>query len=192
MQPGSDMVLEMALLYFIIPLWFLAGIMDWWCHRRTDIAHTAGIKESFLHLLMYGQVAVPLLACLFLEINALIIAVMIAAFFLHEATALWDTAYANRHRHISFIEQHVHSFLEMIPLMALLLVSILHWPQLFALVGAGPESADFSLRRKERPLPLAYLATVLTAAFLLELLPYLEETWRGWKAKREGQRASPR
>jgi hypothetical protein len=33
---------------------------------------------------------VPLLAGMFLEINALVIATMIVAFLVHDATALWD------------------------------------------------------------------------------------------------------
>src|SRR4051794_12955357 len=78
------------LLYFIMPVWFLAGFADYLCHRATDIAHTTGPKESLFHLFMFGEIAIPLLMCLFLEINALVFAVMIVAFLAHEATALWD------------------------------------------------------------------------------------------------------
>ncbi len=28
---------QALLLYFIMPLWFLAGLADWLCHRATDI-----------------------------------------------------------------------------------------------------------------------------------------------------------
>ena len=31
----------LLLLYFVMPLWLLAGFADWLCHRRSDIAHTA-------------------------------------------------------------------------------------------------------------------------------------------------------
>ena len=71
---------QALLLYFIIPLWFLAGFADWLCHRATDIEHTTGVKESLLHLLMFTEIAVPLLACLFLEVNAAIFLLMILAF----------------------------------------------------------------------------------------------------------------
>jgi hypothetical protein len=76
-------------------------------------------------------------------------------------------------------EQHVHSFLEMLPLMGAAFVVVLHWPQFLALFGAGPEPARFDLIWKQEPLPVAYIAAVLTAALLFELLPYLEELWRG-------------
>jgi hypothetical protein len=173
---------EAILLYFIIPIWFLAGVADWFCHRASDIEHTTGAKESLLHLLMYAEVAIPLLACLFLEINALVIMIVIVAFLIHEATALWDVSYAVTRRRVSPVEQHVHSFLEMIPLMAGSFVVVLHWPQFLALFGLGAEQARFTLEWKADPLPIAYIAVLLTTAFLLELLPYLEELWRGLRA----------
>lgn len=55
----TPQIAEMLLLYFIIPLWFLAGIADWLCHRATDIEHNAGIKESIIHLLMYAETGTP-------------------------------------------------------------------------------------------------------------------------------------
>jgi hypothetical protein len=168
-----------VLLYFIMPLWFFAGFADWLCHRAAKIEETTGAKESLIHLLMFAEVAIPLLAALFLEINALIIALMIVAFLAHEATALWDVSYAVTRREVTPFEQHVHSFLEMLPLMAAAFVATLHWPQFLALFGAGPEPARFDLTGKQEPLPVAYIVAVLTAALLFELLPYLEELRRG-------------
>ena len=46
-------VTQLILMYFIIPLWFTAGIVDWFCHRSSNIAATAGPKESLIHLLMF-------------------------------------------------------------------------------------------------------------------------------------------
>src|SRR5436853_2856304 len=148
---------QAMLLYFIMPVWFLAGLADYLCHRATDIEHNAGPKESLIHLLMFGEFAIPILMCLFLEINALVFAVMIVAFLAHEATALWDVSYAIERRYVSPLEQHVHSFLEMIPLMAGAFVAILHWPQLLALFGLGAETARFTLELKEESLPIAYI-----------------------------------
>jgi hypothetical protein len=178
------------LMYFVMPVWILAGTADYLCHRRNDISHTAGPKESLMHLLMFGEIGIPLLAGLFLEINALIFLVMIVAFVAHEATALWDVSYATRHRRVPPIEQHVHSFLELMPLVAGILVAVLHWPQFLALFGLGDEPARWSLRLKSEPLPTAYVAAVLAAALLLAALPYLEELVRGLKAQR-AQAAAP-
>ncbi|MFV3130903.1 hypothetical protein [Niveispirillum sp. KHB5.9] len=85
------------------------------------------------------------------------------------------------------LEQHVHSFLEMVPLMAILLVLAGHWEQFLALFGFGPSGTDFSLAWKSQPLPSTYLAIVLTAAAFMELLPYLEELARGWRVRRMRQ-----
>jgi hypothetical protein len=175
---------RLLLLYFILPVWFAAGLADYVCHRASDIEHTAGAKESLLHLLMFGEVAIPLLMCLFLDINALVFAVMIVAFIAHEATAMWDVSYATRHRHVSPFEQHVHSFLEMIPLLAGLMIAVRHWPQLLALFGLGSEAARFTVDLKPDPAPVAYVVAILAASLFLELLPYLEELWRGWRAAR--------
>ncbi|HTJ55064.1 MAG TPA: diguanylate cyclase, partial [Nitrosospira sp.] len=123
----------LILLYFILPLWLLAGCADWLCHRASHIERTTGAKESLLHLLMFAELGLPLLAAIFLQINAGIIAIMIVAFFIHEATALWDVSYAVTARDVTPIEQHVHSFLEMIPLMAILFVVSRHWDQFLAL-----------------------------------------------------------
>ncbi|WP_217906588.1 diguanylate cyclase [Bordetella genomosp. 11] len=182
MQDTGDAALRI-LMYFIMPLWIAAGVADYLCHRRTDIAHTAGPKESALHLLMFAEIGIPLLACLFLQVNALVFLVMILAFIAHEATALWDVSYASRRRHIGPFEQHVHSFLELLPLAAGMLVAVLHWPQFLALFGLGPEPAGWDVRWKDPPLPAGYVAFVLLAAVVLEFLPYVEELWRGLRAR---------
>ncbi|WFU57705.1 hypothetical protein QA639_09405 [Bradyrhizobium pachyrhizi] len=105
---------ETILLYFVLPLWLLAGFADYLCHRASRIETTSGYKETLLHLLMLIELAIPLLAAFFLEINALIIAVMIVGFVTHQLTALWDTTFASHKRRITPIEQQVHSFLELI------------------------------------------------------------------------------
>jgi hypothetical protein len=78
----------LILMYFILPVWLVAGFADWLCHRASHIETTTGPKESFIHLLMFAEVGVPLLAAIFLEVNALIIATMIVTFLIHEATAV--------------------------------------------------------------------------------------------------------
>jgi hypothetical protein len=170
------------LLYYIVPLWLAAGIADWICHRATDIEHTTGAKESLLHLLMLAEASIPVLAGFFLEVTTPVAALMIASFFLHEATALWDVSYAVTRRNVTPIEQHVHSFLEMVPLMAVSFVAVLHWPQFKALIGQRNEPADLSIRPKNEPLPPGYVPAALGSMSLLEVLPYLEELVRTLRA----------
>jgi len=173
-----------VLMYFILPLWLAAGFADYLCHRASEIEQTSGYRETLLHLLMFAEIAVPLLAALFFEINALIILLMIVGFIMHEATALWDVSFAIDKRQVTPIEQHVHSFLEMLPLMSIVLVVVLHWPQFLALFGAGPEAAQFVLSWKRDPLPWSYVSSFLIAVILLEVMPYAEELVRGLRKAR--------
>jgi hypothetical protein len=170
------------LMIFILPLWLAAGFADWACHRATAIETTAGPRESLIHILMFAEVGIPLLAALFLEIDALVIALMIGAFLLHEATALWDVSFAVQRREVTPFEQHVHSFLEMIPLMGMVILIAHHWGQFLALFGTGTESARFSAVLKAEPLPASYLVAVLSGVVLFAIIPYAEELIRCLKA----------
>jgi len=178
------------LAYFIVPIWIGAGIADWACHRASDIEHTAGPAESKTHLLMLAEMGVPSLAGLFLEINAPVFALMIAAFLAHETTALSDVQYAVARREVTPIEQHVHSFLELMPLTSLCLLAVLHWDQFAALFGLGDAPAEWRLRLKDQPLPKAYVAAVLGAIVLFNLAPYVEELWRGLRATPRNEAAT--
>lgn len=173
-----------VLMYFVLPLWLIAGFADYLCHRAANIATTSGAKESLLHLLQFVEMGVPTLAAIFLEINALVFAVMIIAFLLHEATALWDVSYAVATRVVTPIEQHVHSFLEILPLMGLVIIAVLNWGQFLALFGLGSEQARFAIALKSEPLPWQYIVAVLSAVLLFEVLPYIEEFFRGLRANR--------
>ncbi len=35
-----------VILYVLLPLWGIAGIVDWWCHRNTEIEKTSGLHET--------------------------------------------------------------------------------------------------------------------------------------------------
>jgi hypothetical protein len=181
-----------ALMYFVLPLWLVAGFADYLCHRAANIEGTSGVKETLLHLLQFAEMAVPTLAAMFLQINALIILVMIVCLILHEATAIWDVSYANKTREVAPIEQHVHSFLEMLPLMGLVLVVVLHWGQFLALFGLGSERAQFVIAAKQPPLPLTYIVVMLSLIFLFDVLPYFEELLRGLRHRRHRQGSAVR
>lgn len=169
----------LILLWFILPVWLIAGFCDWLCHRATGIERTTGVKETWIHMLMFLEMGLPLLAALFLEVNALIIAFMIVMFFLHEMTALWDVSYAVTGRNVNPVEQHIHSFLEMLPLMAVLLIISRHWNEFLALLGLNDVPASFDIRLRADPLPVTYIVVIFSGIILLELLPYFEEYLRG-------------
>jgi hypothetical protein len=141
------------LLYFLLPLWTAAGAADWLCHRASHIERTSGTKESIIHLLMISEIGAALWPGMLLQINSGIIALMISAYAAHQVTAMWDVRYASSLRRIAPIEQNLHSFLDMIPLMAVSFVIILHWPDFLALIGGGSHPADYSLRPKIGAIP---------------------------------------
>jgi hypothetical protein len=170
-------VLRAMLMYFVLPVWLAAGFADYLCHRATHIERTSGWRESVLHLVQFVEMGIPVLAALFLEINAGVILIMIVCLLLHEATAIWDVRYASARREITPTEQHVHSFLEMLPLIGLLLVIALYWNHFIALFGLAPFRWELAL--KPEPLPWLYVTIALGAIVLFELLPYMEELVRG-------------
>ena len=179
MNPHPAVVL---LLYGVVPLWLLTAPADWACHRKSGIERSSGVRESTLHLLLAAQAGLPLLAALFLEVNALILGLALALLLAHEVTAYCDTRYASSRRRIGPLEQHVHSLMEGLPIAAVLLLAVAYWPQWLALFGLGKEAADFSWQLKNSPLPAAYLATVAIVAACNALL-YAEEWWRCWQKR---------
>lgn len=174
---GSDEVLRGMLMYFVLPLWLAAGFADYLCHRTAHIEQTSGWRESVLHLLQFGEMAIPVLLALFFEITSSVILIMVIFLILHEITAILDVRFASSQREISPVEQHVHAVLEMLPLAGLLMVLALHWSQFVSLLGFG--TPNLSLVLKSQPLPISYIITMLTLTALLEVLPYVEELIRG-------------
>ena len=175
MQP-DDILLGM-LMYFVLPVWLAAGFADYLCHRASHIELTSGWRESLLHLLQFGEMALPILAAMFLEITSAVILLMIVCLVLHQLTAMWDVSYAAAKREVKPIEQHVHSVLEMMPLTGLLMVVALHWQAFLGLLRLEP--ASFTIALKPAPPSWQYVATMFTLTAFLEVLPYLEELLRG-------------
>jgi hypothetical protein len=145
---------------------------------RSENAELA-YKESLVHLWMFAEVAVPLLAASFLETNALVIAPMIAGFIAHQLTALWDVTFANDKRRVTPIEQQVQSFLELMPLTGVVIVIIFNWPQFPSLFGLSPEAAPFPIALKPDPLPWAYVTASYPPSCSSNCYPYLEELGEG-------------
>src|SRR5947209_16158443 len=79
---------ERYLLYFTVPLWVVAGSLDYFWHRRTKIETTSGTTESTIHALMMTEAGIPMLLGLLLEINSGVILLMMVAFLAHAATAI--------------------------------------------------------------------------------------------------------
>jgi hypothetical protein len=179
-MPDADLalLLRLYLLFLVLPLWIAAGLADYLLHKRTRIEDNAGTKESVLHAIQLSEAGVPILLGLLFEVNALIILVMLIALVLHEVTALWDVAYASTRRYVSPLEQHVHSFMEVLPFMAVAFLTVMYWNQFAALLGLGAEPARFELRPKSTPIPASYLVPLFLSVGCFVVLPYAEELWR--------------
>jgi hypothetical protein len=120
-----------------MPIWIGAGIADWWCHRRTNIDHAAGAAESAIHAAMMAEGGLPALLGLFCEVDAGVLALTYVTLAAHELTAVLDVAYADRRPDVTPTEQYVHGFLERVPLMATVLLAVLHWDEARSVFGVG-------------------------------------------------------
>ncbi|MER5402482.1 diguanylate cyclase [Streptomyces sp. NPDC002599] len=186
--PGADDV-ENAnrrfLLYGVLPLWFVPAVADWVMHRRSDIEHTSGVRESAVHALMMTEAGIPVVAGLTARVNPLVLSLMGGAAVAHGATALWDVSLATEKREVRPVEQHIHSFLEVLPLTAAAFTTCLHWDQVREVMKGAGHADDWKLLPKQRPLPARYLAGIAAGVGLCVVLPYAEEMIRCVRARRD-------
>ena len=183
-----DEATRRLLMWFVVPIWIGAGLADWLCHRRSDIEHTAGTRESVIHALMMSEAGVPATLGLLYEVNAGLLAITLAALGMHQATAAWDVSYADSRREVTPTEQHVHGLLEQVPVMATAFLTALHWDQARALIGAGGGRRRMRLEPKRQPLSPAYRAGLGGAVAGLVVVPYAEEVVRCRRAERGARR----
>lgn len=174
----------LILLCVVFPLWVAAGFADWACHRATRIEATSGVRENILHWVMFAEVGVGVLAVVLLEVNAAVLLVVLGVFVVHELTVWIDLRYTVPRRRVTPLEQMVHSFQEVFPLLSLALLSVLAWDQALALAGSGTQPADLGLRWKREPLPAPVLLAGLAMVALLNALPLAQETWTCLRARR--------
>lgn len=169
-------LLQTLLVWGLYPVWLLAGAVDYLCHRQTDIEHTSGTRESWLHLLQFISLLIPFAAAALLHMNAIVFGVMAAVVIAHSVLAHIDVSYTDGRRHISPIEQLVHGFMDVLPIVALALIGVLHWSQ----ITASPDAPVFSLR------PLELERALLVASFaVLAGVPIVEELARTYRHRSE-------
>ncbi|CCB78144.1 MULTISPECIES: hypothetical protein [Streptomycetaceae] len=172
------------LMYVVLPLWFVPAVADWVMHRRTRIEETSGVRESAVHALMMAEAGVPVTAALVAEVNPLVLSLMGAAALAHGATAVWDVSIATGEREVRPVEQHIHSFLEVLPLSAAAFTAALHWDKVRAALRGRGRGDDWRLLPRRRPLPAGYLAAFGASVGLFVVLPYAEEMVRCLRARR--------
>ncbi|KAA0571978.1 hypothetical protein FZ983_32585 [Azospirillum sp. B21] len=167
-----DRAMRDVVAYGLLPAGALAGFADWLVHRRMDIQHTAGAKESLMHIAMSGQAAMPGLALLLLETNPRSLALMVAGLLSHEATMMADLRYAITRRPVPPVEQKMHGIQNMVPAVPLAMAAASYLAR--HREGMEPEPA----LRFRRDIPPAHLA-VIAAAMLLDGAAYAVELAEG-------------
>lgn len=111
----------------------------------------------------------PLLLGTGLEVNPLTLGLMIAAAVVHEGTAAVDVWTASRsERKVTQFEQHVHSFLEVMPFWIIPLMALVH----------RPIARTFRLRLREPRLADRHIALIAACVVGGAVLPYGEELTR--------------
>jgi hypothetical protein len=135
---------------------------------------------------MFAQAGLPLLLAAAFEMNPLLIMLMTGAAVVHEGTAALDVRVAlDSDRDVNQFEQHVHSFLEVMPFWIVPLMVLLH----------EPATKRWSLTRRSSALSRRDIALVAGAVTLLGALPYGEELVRCLRRRQtehDGQRSSER
>jgi hypothetical protein len=175
MDERSLIVLLAGLIY---ALWLAAGLADYLCHRRTDIAATSGVAESWLHFLQFLVLGLGLLLGTLLSITPLVLALIAATVGAHSVLAFFDVSYTQGRRFISPLEQHVHGYMDVLPVVAVGLLAVLNWEEVTA--------AQWILRWKSPPLSSATHVALLGSFFVLAGTPIVEELIR--TSKRESRR----
>ncbi len=173
---ARDEILDRVLL----PAWIACGFMDYLVHRRSRIETTSGTHESLTHLLMLASASSGVLARLFFESNESVIAIMGASALAHEAIVLWDIAYATKARPPSATEQHIHSFLEVLPFTQLALTVCAHPKPTAALIGLGFRKRRLVLQPK-KAIFTPFNVTIVLAATIFQIVPYVEEFIRCYR-----------
>lgn len=174
----TDELLGNTLIYLFLPLWSVAGFVDWICHRRTKIEHTSGLFESVMHSIMGIQIGIPIFLCLFFLVNESILLLCILAWVLHEVVAHADVLYASPKREIRLCEVHAHNYLATLPLFMLVMIAVLNWEAFYNLVSFNWQGPfEFTLR--ETPVGFdGYMQYYIAFMFALGVVPYFEENLR--------------
>lgn len=158
--------------------WLLAGFGDFLCHRRTNLTHTSGVAESSTHLLQLAIVGVSITVAMGFEMGPAIALFLCAAVVAHSVIGYRDTRIAfGSGRVILPIEQHLHSVLDMAPIVGLAWFVAATWP---AALGGGWQPA---LRNPS--LPVGYWLAVFVPAGVLCVGPALAEFVSASQARRD-------
>jgi hypothetical protein len=165
--------LAALLIWGIYPAWLLAGAGDYLCHRKTDIERTSGTTESWLHVTQFVCLAVAFACAVLLQTSTAVYVVLVALVVAHSLLSYIDVRYTDGRRRISPIEQSIHGFMDVLPLVAVAVLGVQQWQE----IRAG--SMTFALHPSmslERVLLLSSFAVLAGLPVLEELLRTLRSS----------------
>jgi hypothetical protein len=171
------MLLGGFLAWVLYPLWLIGGAVDYVCHRRSDIQHTSGIQESWLHVAQFLTMALVFVSAVVLQITLPVVIALMILVVAHTVLSFIDVSYTLGRRHISPSEQHAHGLLNVVPLVAIGLLAILNWQTLLA------PSTGSVVRLKDEPLSATHVAMLLGSFGVFAGGPVLEEWLRTYRAR---------
>ncbi len=175
-----------VMLYVLLPLWGIASMLDWWCHRATNIEATSGLREANVHLLMGAQIGLPLVLTLIFEVNVLVMLLCFAALIAHEFVAHYDVHYTTGKREIGIWEVHAHNYLATLPFFLLLLIVVRKW-NVFVDTVTLNWAGGFGLSQRSEPLGVTgnYAILYMATMGVFVVGPYFQEWWRCYKYERK-------
>jgi hypothetical protein len=173
----KDLLMNL-ILFGLLPLWGISGLIDWACHRATNIETTSGLKESLIHTLMGIQLGIPILLALFFYVNVSVMLICFIAVVMHAFVAHWDVHYSAPIRKISIWEVHVHNYMATIPLFLFMLLVVINWDMFVNLITFN-WAGNMAFERIETPHGGAnYLKVYLIFMGITCVVPYFEENMR--------------
>ena len=174
---------ELSLAYCAYLAWLAAGLGDFLCHWRTDLPHTSGVAESITHLLQLALLAIAVILGLAFEVGPISALLLLALVIAHAVVGYIDTAIAFRTRRmVKPVEQHLHSVLDMAPVVGFAWLLITTWP--------AAMDARWALQSRQPMLPVAVWLAMLAPPVVLCVVPALLE-FRAALAARHPASAQP-
>lgn len=178
MDNDTEVLILNFILFVILPLWGFSGLFDWWCHKRSKIEETSGLKESLIHAAMGAQIGVAFILGIFFELTVLTYLVMFVCLVSHELIAHWDVRYSAPKRNITIWEMHAHNYLGTIPLYLFALISVLGWEVVVDTLTLN-WSGNFNFQLRDVPIGGAqYYVVYGVFITLVCVFPYISEVLR--------------
>ena len=171
---------ELCLAYCGYLVWLAAGLGDFLCHWRTDLPHTSGVAESITHLLQLALLAIAVVLALAFEVGTGSALLLLALVIAHAVVGYIDTLIAfHTRRMVRPVEQHLHSVLDMAPVVCFAWLLVATWP---AAMDAG-----WALQSRRPALPVEVWLAMLAPPVVLCVVPALFEFRAAWAARQRAR-----